>query len=156
MAVQPNSEFVIYIVATPERLWEALTNGEFTRQYFFGRRMESDWKIGSPWQLVMEDGRIDCQGKVLESDPSRRLTLTWHVEWMEELRRLPETTVTVQIDALGDVVRLTVSEFHPEGIDEKYLEGGRKGWPIILSGLKTLLETGRSLPTFKLPEMPTE
>ena len=102
MAEKPNSVFVIYILTTPQKTWEALTNGDFTEQYFFGRRMESD-----------------------------------------------------QIDALGDVVRLTVSEFHPKGIDEKYAEGGRRGWPIILSGLKSLLETGRSLPKFELPDMPT-
>ena len=107
--------------------------------------MESDWKAGSPFKLLMEDGRIDSQGKVLESDPPRRLAVTWHVEWMEEFRHLPEAIVTFQIDLLGDVVRLTVSEFHPDGIDPKYLEGGRRGWPIILSGLKTLLETGSSV-----------
>jgi uncharacterized protein YndB with AHSA1/START domain len=156
MTEKPSSVFVTYIVTTAEKLWEALTSGEFTKQYFFGRRMESDWEVGSPWNLMMEDDRIDCQGKVLESDPPRRLALTWHVEWMEELRRLPEAVVTFQIDSLGNVVRLTVSEFHPEGIDEKYVEGGRRGWPIILSGLKTLLETGHSLPKFELPDMPTE
>jgi hypothetical protein len=58
--------------------------------------------------------------------------VTWHVEWTEEFRRLPEAIGTFQIDALGDVVRLTVSEFHPEGIDEKYLEGDRRGWPVTL------------------------
>ena len=156
MREKPSSVFVTYIVTTAERLWEALTNGEITTQYFFGRRMESDWKVGSPLKLVMEDGRIDSQGKVLECDPPRRLAVTWHVEWMEELRHLPEAIVTFQIDPLGDVVRLTVSEFHPEGIDQKYVEGGRRGWPIILSGLKTLLETGRPLPKFELPDMPTE
>ncbi len=61
-----------------------------------------------------------------------------------------------QIDALGEVVQLTVSEFHPEGIDEKFVEGGRRGWPIILSGPKSLLETGHPLPKFTLPDMPTE
>ncbi len=151
-----NSVFVIYVATTPQKAWEALTSGDFTKQYFFGRRMESDWNVGSLWKLVMEGGRIDCQGKVLETDPPRRLTLTWHVEWIEELRHLPAVVVTFQIDALGEVVRLTVSEFHPEGIDEKYVEGGRKGWPIILSGLKTLLETGRPMPKFELPDMPTE
>ncbi len=156
MTDKPSSVFVTYIVTTADRLWEALTNGKITTQYFFGRRMESDWKVGSPWKLVMEDGRIDSQGKVLESDPPRRLDVTWHVEWIEEFRRLPEAIVTFQSDPLGDVVRLTVSEFHPEGIDPKYLEGGRRGWPIILSGLKTLLETGRPLPKFELPDMPTE
>ena len=156
MTEKPSSVFVTHIVTTPEKLWEALTNGGVTKEYFFGRRMESDWTVGSPWKLVMEDDRIDCQGKVLESHPPRYLALTWHVEWMEELRRLPEAVVTFQIDPLGDVARLTVSEFHPDGIDPKYVEGGRRGWPIILSGLKTLLETGHSLPKFELPDMPTE
>jgi uncharacterized protein YndB with AHSA1/START domain len=156
MTKKPSSVFVTYIATTSKNLWEALTNGDFTKQYFFGRRMESDWKVGSPFKLVMEDGRIDSQGKVLESEPPRRLAVTWHVEWMEELRHVPAAIVTFEIDVLGDVVRLTVSEFHPEGIDRKYIEGGRRGWPIILSGLKTLLETGRPLPRFELPEMPTE
>jgi uncharacterized protein YndB with AHSA1/START domain len=156
VAQESSSEFVTYIVTTPERLWESLTNGEATKQYFFGRRMESDWKIGSSFKLVMADGRIDSQGKVLEADPPRRLAVTWHVEWMEDFRHLPEAIVTFQIDPLGDVARFTVSEFHPAGINEKYLKGGRRGWPIILSGLKTLLETGRPLPKFDLPDMPTE
>jgi uncharacterized protein YndB with AHSA1/START domain len=156
MTEKPSSVFVTYIVATPERVWQSLTNGEFTKQYFFGRRMESDWKVGSPFKLVMADGRIDSQGKVLECDPPRRLAITWHVEWMEEFRHLPETIVRYQIDPLGDVVRLTVSEFHPEGIDPKFVEGGRRGWPIVLSGLKTLLETGHPLPKFEMPDMPIE
>jgi uncharacterized protein YndB with AHSA1/START domain len=156
MTREPSSVFVFYIATTPEKAWEAITNGDFTKQYFFGRRMESDWNVGSPWKLVIEDGRIDCQGKVLEADPPRRLALTWQVEWIEEMRHLPEAIVTFDIDGLGDVVRLTVSEFHPEGIDEKYVKGGRRGWPIILSGLKSLLETGRPLPNFTLPEMSTE
>jgi uncharacterized protein YndB with AHSA1/START domain len=156
MTDKPSSVFVTYIVTTAERLWESLTSGQITQQYFFGRRMESDWKVGSPFKLVMEDGRIDSQGKILECDPPRRLAVTWHVEWMEEFRHLPEAIVTFQIDPLGNVVRLTVSEFHPEGIDPKYVEGGRRGWPVVLSGLKTLLETGRPLPKFELAEMPTE
>ncbi len=59
MTEKPSSVFVTYIVTTPEKLWEALTNGDCTKPYFFGRRIESDWKVGSPFKLVMEDGRID-------------------------------------------------------------------------------------------------
>lgn len=147
---KPEAVYVTYIATTPEKLWAALTGGEFTRQYFFGRRIESDWKVGSPWTLWMEDGRVDCNGKVLESDPSRRLSLTWHVEWLEEFRRLPDTIVTFQLEPLGDVVRLTVTESHDEALPEKYKEGGRRGWPIILCGLKSLLETGRTLPAFDM------
>ena len=156
MTDKPSSVFVTYIVTTPEKLWEALTNGESTKQYFFGRRIESDWKVGSPFKLVMEDGRIDSQGKVLESEPPRRLAVTWHVEWMEEFHHLPGAIVTFQIESLGDVVRFTVKEFHSEGLSKKYIEGGRRGWPITLSGLKTLLETGHPMPRFELADMPTE
>jgi uncharacterized protein YndB with AHSA1/START domain len=148
MMRKPEAVYLIYIATTPEKLWTALTEGELTREYFFGRRIESDWKVGSPWTLWMDDGRVDCAGKVLASDRPRRLSLTWHVEWLEEFRGLPETIVTFAIDPLGEVVRLTVMESHHDSLDEKYKEGGRRGWPVILCGLKTLLETGRSLPNF--------
>lgn len=69
------------------------------------------------------------------------LSVTWHVEWLEEYRHLPENLVTFQLDPLGEVVRLTTTESHQEPMDEKILEGGRRGWPVILSGLKSLLET---------------
>jgi uncharacterized protein YndB with AHSA1/START domain len=144
----PRTIFVTYIVSTPDKVWAALTSTEFTRQYFFGRRVESDWKVGSTVRYRMEDGTLDVEGKVLESDPPRLLSITWHLERTEELRRLPENLVTFKIDALGEVVRLTMSESHREGIDEKLLEGGRRGWPIILCGIKTLLETGKPMPAF--------
>ncbi len=146
---KPEIVYVTYIATTPEKLWAALTTGEFTTDYFFGRRIESDWKAGSAWTLWMDDGRIDCNGKVLESDPPRRLSLTWHVEWLEEFRKLPDAVVTFTLEPLGDVVRLTVMESHHESIPEKYKEGGRRGWPVILCGLKSLLETGRPLPKFE-------
>ena len=85
---------------------------------------------------------------MLQCEPERLLSVSWHVEWMEEMRHLPPCIVTYQIGPLGQVVRLTMIESHPEPIDEKCLEGGRRGWPIILSGLKTLLETGHPLPEF--------
>jgi uncharacterized protein YndB with AHSA1/START domain len=140
--------YVTYIESTPEKVWAALTGAEFTKQYFFGRRVESDWKVGSEVIYWMPDGRVDVRGKVLESDPPRRLSITWRVEWLEELRNLPDSIVTFQIDPLGGVVRLTMTESHPGGVEEKYLEGGRRGWPIILSGLKTLIESGHPLPAF--------
>ncbi|PWT72600.1 MAG: hypothetical protein C5B46_06600 [Proteobacteria bacterium] len=146
----PEAIYVIYIAAPPAKVWAALTGGEFTKQYFFGRRIESDWKVGSPFALWMEDGRIDVNGRVLEYDPPRRLTMTWHVEWLEEFRKLPDAIVSYQIDALGEVVRLTVTESHDESLPDKYKEGGRHGWPVILCGLKTLLETGRAMPRIEM------
>ena len=121
---------------------------------FFGRRVESDWKLGSSVRYWQEDGTLDVQGKVAKCDPPRLLSLTWHVEWMEEFRRLPDALVTFQIDKLGEVVRLTMTESHQIPMDDKTLEGGRRGWPVILSGLKSLLETGRALPPFQFDPPP--
>lgn len=141
-----NFTYVVYIVASVQAVWDALTNGEQTRLYFFNRRIESDWKAGSQVLYLNPEGRVDVQGRVVVCDEPRLLSYSWRVMWLDEYRGLPEAIVTFQIDPLGDVVRLTMTESHPTPIDEKYLEGGRRGWPYALSGLKTLLETGRALP----------
>ena len=155
MLTTQSTVYVTYIATTPERVWEALTSGEYTQRYFFGRRIESDWKEGSAWMLWMPDGRADVSGKVLKSDPPRLLSVSWRVEWVEEMRNLPDAIVTYTIEPVGDgIVRLTIEEAHPTPIPEELLEGGRQGWPMILSGLKTLLETGRPLP-IAVPEPPT-
>jgi uncharacterized protein YndB with AHSA1/START domain len=144
----PQTIYVTYIVTTAEKLWAALTSAEFTQQYFFGRRIESDWKVGAIVRYWQEDGTLDVEGTILECDPPRRVSFTWRVMWIEEYRNLPPALVTFQLDSLGEVVRLTMTEAHDESIEEKLLEGGRKGWPVILSGLKSLLETGHALPKF--------
>ena len=147
---KPKTTYVTYIVTTPEKAWEALTSPEFTRQYFFGRRVESDWEVGSAFRLWQPDGTLDVEGKVVEADRPRRLSVTWRVMWMEELKKLPDCLVTYQIDDLGGLVRLTMTEAHQIELDEKMLEGGRRGWPVILCGLKSLLETGKALPAFDM------
>jgi uncharacterized protein YndB with AHSA1/START domain len=138
--------YVTYIVAPPDKVWAALTDGELTRRYFFGRKIESDWKAGSQVLYLHESGRVDIQGKVIAVDEPRLLSYSWRVMWIEEYRLLPEAIVTFQIDPVGELVRLTMTESHPTPIDEKYVEGGRRGWPYVLSGLKTLLETDRPMP----------
>ena len=136
--------YVIYIAAAPEKVWAALTSSEFTTQYFFGRTVESDWKKGSSWLLRMPDGRVDVRGEVRESDPPRKLTVSWNIDWSEA--PLPECFVTYEIEPVaGNLVRFTMTEAHPTPIAAELLEGGRKGWPMILSGLKSVLETGRPL-----------
>jgi uncharacterized protein YndB with AHSA1/START domain len=134
-------------------VWEALTSGEISEKYFLGRRVESDWKIGSTFKMWQPDGTLDVSGKVVECDPPRKLSVTWRVEWIEELRKLPDCLVTYQIDDLGKLVRLTMTEAHQIELPDKLVEGGRRGWPVILSGLKSLLETGRPLPAFDMSEM---
>ncbi len=136
--------YVTYIAATPANVWDALTASAFTTKYFFGRSVESDWKQGSAWSLHMPDGRVDVKGVVRESDPPRKLVVTWNVDWIEP--KPPEAIVTYEIEDTGNgVVRLTMTEEHPTPIPAAWLEGGRKGWPMILSGLKSLLETGKPL-----------
>jgi uncharacterized protein YndB with AHSA1/START domain len=92
--------------------------------------------------LRLPDGRINVQGKVLDHDPPRRLSVTWHVEWPEDFRKLPECVVTYDIAPADGAVRLTMTESHSWDVPEAILSGGRMGWPAVLSGLKSLLETG--------------
>ncbi len=97
----------------------------------------------------MEDGRTDTEGVVKAWEAPHRLTVTWNVVWIPEFRDFREAVVTYDLRSVGGMVKLTMTEEHPTPIEEKYLEGGRQGWPLILSGLKTLLETGRPLPRFE-------
>jgi len=149
-AFTPRTAYVTYIATTPEKLWTALTNGEITPRYFFGRRIELEQKSGGLFRFWQEDGTLDVEGRVVECDAPRKLAVTWRVMWMEEYKNLPECLVAYEMDSLGPVVRLMMTESHRWAIGEKLLEGGRRGWPVILSGLKTLLETGQPLPKFAM------
>jgi uncharacterized protein YndB with AHSA1/START domain len=148
--------YVTYIASTPSKAWEALTSSEFTSQYFFGRKVESDWKQNSPWLMRRPDGAVDVTGVVRESDPPRKLVVSWIVAGPPELKDLPESIVDYEIEPVGEgVVRLTMTEAHPTPIPAYLLEGGRRGWPMILSGLKSLLETGKPL-ALPVPQPPTK
>lgn len=148
--------YVIYIAAAPQKVWDAITSSEFTTQYFFGRQVESDWKQGSPWNLRRPDGTVDVHGEVRESRPPQKLVVSWLVDGPAEFKNLPECIVTYDIEPVGDkVVRLTMTEAHPTPIPAHLLEGGRRGWPMILSGLKSLLETGKPL-DIPVPQPPQE
>src|SRR5258708_1695682 len=124
--------YVTYIASTPQKVWAALTSSEFTVQYFFGRTVESDWKNGSTWILRKPDGTNDVEGVVRESDPPRKLVVSWNVVGQEEFKDLPESIISYEIEAVGGaVVRLTMTVAHPTPIPAYLLEGGRKGWPMI-------------------------
>lgn len=136
--------YVTYIATTPEKCWEAVTTSAFTKLYFFGRSIESDWRIGGDIVYRTPDGTVDVQGKILECDPPHYVRFTWHVEMIPELSHLPDSIVSYRIERAGEnVVRFTMTEEHPAPLDERLLEGGRWGWPLILSGLKSVLETGK-------------
>ncbi len=134
--------YTIYIRTTAERLWEALTTPEFTRQYWFDMQFQTDARTGTPWRLSFPDGRLADQGEVIEADPPRRLALRWHNEWKPELKAEGEANCTMVLEPVGDAVRLTVThEMAREA--SKLIQAVSGGWPLILSNLKSLLEVGR-------------
>ena len=137
--------FEIYIKTTPERLWEAITDSEMRAKYTFGVGVETDWKPGSPWKGVTPNapGPIS-HGEVLEVDPPRRLVQSFQALWSEEVEREGTSRVTWEIAPVADSCRLTVIHDRlPEHVNDEIFGG----WPMILSGLKTLLETGETLTT---------
>lgn len=144
LIVPPDVVYITYIRTAPQRVWEALTQSELTRQFFFGRTVESDWKQGSPWRLTLPDGKTDVAGVVLISDPPRKLQVTWMVEWLDDAPKEP-AIITYDIELVGDLVRLTMTQHTEAKIPRKFLEGGKQGWAAILSSLKSLLETGEAL-----------
>jgi uncharacterized protein YndB with AHSA1/START domain len=139
---KPEFVYVTYIETTPEKLWEALTNVEFSKRYWFGTEVKSDWQVGSPFALVT-DGKTTDTGQILEADRPRRLSYTFKHELYEAMRE-PATKVAFTIEPYGNLVKLTVTH-------EGFVEGSKlvgaisTGWPAILSGLKSMLETGKPL-----------
>ena len=137
--------FEIYIKTSPERLWEAITDGEMRKRYSFGVGTESDWTQGSEYRSAVP-GVVDiARGENVEVDPPRRLVQTFDALWSDDVRREGTSRVTWEIEPVGeDSCQLRVIHDQlPEGANNQ-LWGG---WPMILSGLKTLLETGEDLTT---------
>jgi uncharacterized protein YndB with AHSA1/START domain len=142
---KPMTVYVIYIASTPEKVWQALTTAEFSRKYFFGNAVEVDLKIGGAYIVRPPDGSVHISGEVIECDPPRKLSVTFNVNWPSLIEKLGPTLVTYEIEQTGNAVKLTMTEAHDRPIDDDILSGGREGWPAILSGLKSLLETGEAL-----------
>jgi uncharacterized protein YndB with AHSA1/START domain len=136
--------YVTYIRATAEKVWQALTEPEFTRKFWSGTWQESDWKAGSPWRLMIPDGRVGDHGEVLEIEPHRRLVLSWLNEFKPELRAEGYSRMTYLLEPQGDMVRLTIRH-EMDRPQSRLIEVVSSGWPLILASLKSLLETGESL-----------
>ena len=136
--------YVTYIRTTPEKLWQALTEPKFTRQFYFGMTIETDWEKDSTWKTVGSDGAVKDSGKIVEIDPPRRLVLTWRNEFRPEMKEEGDSRMTYELEAEGEMVKLTVRhEMDKPG--SKLIGAVSNGWPMILSSLKSLLETGESL-----------
>ena len=147
---KPKFVYVTLIKTTPEKLWTALTDPEFMRHYWCGVQLESDWKTGSQWKMRRDDGSITDEGTVIKSEPPRLLSYSFHHLHVDSKHEKP-SRVTFDIEPLGNksdlqgpAVKLTVThdEFQQDSTVYPKISGG---WPVILSGLKTLLETGHSL-----------
>lgn len=133
--------YVTYIRTTPERLWSALTDAEFMRQYWFGMRGESQWTSGSPWKLVSSEGQIMDAGEIVAAEPPRRLVIRWQNQWKPELKAEGYSLCTMELEPSGTAVKLSVTH-SIERDASKFIEAVSGGWPKVLSNLKSLLETG--------------
>jgi uncharacterized protein YndB with AHSA1/START domain len=136
--------YVTFIRTTQQKLWDALTEPEFTRAYWYGAWHETDWKKSSSWKLMIPDGRVGDSGEILEIDRPRRLVLRWRNEFRPELREEGYSRCTLELEPQGEAVKLTVTHVI-EREDSRFIEGVSGGWPTILSSLKSLLETGKAL-----------
>lgn len=148
MTTQSRFVYVTYIRTTPEKLWAALTRPEFTKAYWGETWQESDWNPGSPWRLMIPDGRVGDAGEILEADHPRRLVISWGIEFQPELKAEGRTRVTYEIEPVTDPgsqsVKLTLTQ-EIDVPDSKIIAAMSQGWPHLLASLKTLLETGSPL-----------
>jgi uncharacterized protein YndB with AHSA1/START domain len=133
--------YVTYIRTTPEKLWKALTDAEFERQYWFGCRCESEWTAGSPWRLVSGDGKVFDAGEIVESDPPRRLVIRWRHQNKPELKAEGDSLCTMEIEPSSTAVKLSITHTI-EREPSQLIAAVSGGWPKVLSNLKSLLETG--------------
>ncbi len=136
--------YVIYIRTTPEKLWQALIEPEFTRRYWCETWQESAWKRGASWRVMAPDHRVADSGEVLEIEPQRRLVLSWRNELFPDIRAEGYSRLTYEVEPHGDTMKLTVIH-EMDRPDSKLIQFTSGGWPAILSSLKSLLETGEAL-----------
>jgi uncharacterized protein YndB with AHSA1/START domain len=153
---KPRVVYVTYIRTTAEKLWQALTDPDFNRQYWFGTHQVSEWKKGAPWKILTADGRINNVGEILDIEPRRRIVIRWRHEIPPELKAEGWTRCTIEIDPHGDVMRLSITHEAEEEDAHKIIAALSGGWPLVVASLKSLLETGKALPLTDLKEKSDE
>jgi len=136
--------YVTFIRTTPEKLWRALMEPEFTRQYWVETTQESAWEPGAPWRIVKPDGSTADRGEVVDIELFKRLVLTWQNHMFPEMTAEGFSRLTYEIEQKDDSVKLTVTH-EIDKKDSKLIGAVSNGWPHILSSLKSMLETGESL-----------
>jgi uncharacterized protein YndB with AHSA1/START domain/DNA-binding transcriptional ArsR family regulator len=144
MTTKPKHVYVTIIKTTPQKLWAALTDGAITPAYYYGGKFEGTLKAGSEYRYLGADGSNFVSGKIIEANAPTKLVATFKGEWMPGMELDAPTRVTYEIKQQGDCCRLTLTHDEFEGETATYQNTGG-GWPGILAGLKTLLETGQPL-----------
>lgn len=150
MSDKPDAVHLIHIAAPARKVWDAVVNR--SADYFFGHHWQFG-EVGGDFRVIKPDGSVDSEGRVLVREEPRLIRVTWKVISIPELKDAAPGEVEWRFDDLGEVTRLTVSEFGRPPELAPYVEAARNGWSVILSGLKTLVETGRPMPKIH-PEGP--
>jgi|SRR5918911_798375 uncharacterized protein YndB with AHSA1/START domain len=132
--------YVTYIRTTPEKLWHALTAPEVIKQYRFGMIVESEWTAGSTWRMYA-DGSLMDSGEILESVPPKRLVMSWLNEWKPEFKAEGNSRCVFEIEPTGASAKLTLTH-SLDRADSEFIRAVADGWPMVMSNLKSLLETG--------------
>ena len=133
--------YVTYIKTTVDKAWEAVTDPRFMREYWGYVTIESEWKKGSPWKMVRANGTITDAGEVLEIEKPRRIVMRWEHQMNPELKAEGPTRCTIELEPKGDAVKMTITH-ESERPNSKVISAVSGGWPMIVSNLKSLLETG--------------
>jgi uncharacterized protein YndB with AHSA1/START domain len=133
--------YITYIRTTPKKLWWALTDTEFMKQYWFAGYCESQWTAGSPWKLMSRDGPVMDIGVIVEATPPRRLVIRWQNEINAEFKAEGPVLCTMELEPVGTAVKLTITHTI-EREPSKLMDGVSWGWTIVICNLKSILETG--------------
>jgi len=136
--------YVTYIRTTPEKLWSALTDTEYMKQYWFGTNCESQWTTGSSWRMVSSSGQLFDDGEIVEADPPRRLVIRWQHQNKPELKAEGPSLCTMELEPIENVVKLSITHTI-EREPSQFITAVSGGWPKILSNLKSLIETGSTV-----------
>lgn len=139
----PTHIYKSYIRASAEEVWDAIVNPEKTSQYFYGTSVESTWEVGAPMDYLYPDGSFASKGEILAIDPPKRIEFTFQPHWDEELKAEGAAREVWSLSEVNGMVELVIELFE---IGPKSLEDFKAGLPYIISGLKSLVETGEALP----------
>lgn len=141
---KPECVYVVVIAKSPEEVWSGLTSPEFTKQYWHRTEVQSDFSVGSPIRFLLESGEVGCEGEILVANHPVELAFTWQFPNNPETKDESPSRVLFRLESIAAGTKLTM--IHDQfPTDSKMLDMVRDGWPLVICGLKTLLESGRAV-----------